>query len=282
MSRVGYFTDEQFAEFISPSVGNELSGTFQPLDGTLTALAGLDGTTGLVEQTGADVFVKRALGTGAATSVLTRGDGDGRYALTAHTHAISDITNLQTALDAKLNLAGGTLTGPLSGTDITLSGNLIAANVDISPGGRLVTPLLRLEGTAPELVIKDTDSPSASMRALVSFYDNTNAEVASVGRPWFDGNLWIQNAGGNIYLARAIGGSVMVTVNSVGVNVAGTYSVSGTQVIGARRTGWSTATGTATRTSFDTATVTTAQLAERVKALIDDLHATAGHGVIGT
>jgi hypothetical protein len=33
------------------------------------------------------------------------------------------------------------------------------------------------------------------------------------------------------------------------------------------------ATGTATRTTFDTATVTTAQLAERVKALIDDLRA---------
>lgn len=38
------------------------------------------------------------------------------------------------------------------------------------------------------------------------------------------------------------------------------------------------ATGTATRTTFDTATVTTAQLAERVKALIDDLKQT---GIIG-
>ncbi len=35
-------------------------------------------------------------------------------------------------------------------------------------------------------------------------------------------------------------------------------------------------------TTFDTATVTTAQLAECVKALIDDLHGTAGHGLIGT
>lgn len=37
------------------------------------------------------------------------------------------------------------------------------------------------------------------------------------------------------------------------------------------RTGWDAPTGTATRTTFDTTTVTTAQLAERVKALIDDL-----------
>ena len=58
--------------------------------------------------------------------------------------------------------------------------------------------------------------------------------------------------------------------------------IGGTAVLGARKTGWAVATGTATRTSFDTSTVTTAQLAERVKALIDDLHSTSGHGIIGT
>lgn len=36
---------------------------------------------------------------------------------------------------------------------------------------------------------------------------------------------------------------------------------------------WQGPTGTATRTTFDTATVTLPQLAERVKALIDDLQA---------
>jgi len=53
----------------------------------------------------------------------------------------------------------------------------------------------------------------------------------------------------------------------------------GTQIVNTRRTGWSAPAGTATRTAFDTGTVTTAQLAERVKALIDDLIA---HGLIGT
>lgn len=52
----------------------------------------------------------------------------------------------------------------------------------------------------------------------------------------------------------------------------------GTQVLTSRRTGWAAPTGTATRTTFATGTVTLVQLAERVKALIDDL---TTHGVIG-
>lgn len=58
-----------------------------------------------------------------------------------------------------------------------------------------------------------------------------------------------------------------------------TYQVGTNQVVGARATGWAAPTGTATRTTFATSTVTTAQLAERVKALIDDL---TTHGLIGT
>lgn len=48
----------------------------------------------------------------------------------------------------------------------------------------------------------------------------------------------------------------------------------------AKKTGWATATGVATRTAFDTAAVTLPELAQRVKALIDDLHATAGYGLL--
>ena len=51
----------------------------QPLDGTLTAVAGLNSTAGLVEQTGADAFTKRAIGAASATDILTRAAGDARY-----------------------------------------------------------------------------------------------------------------------------------------------------------------------------------------------------------
>lgn len=62
------------------------------------------------------------------------------------------------------------------------------------------------------------------------------------------------------------------------LNAPNSYRVAGLQVVAARRTGWAVPSGTATRTTFATSTVTLAQLAERVKALIDDLTA---HGLIG-
>lgn len=55
------------------------------------------------------------------------------------------------------------------------------------------------------------------------------------------------------------------------------------QVVGNRRTGWTTVpTGTLTRTTFVSDTVTLVELAKRVAALIVDLHAaTPAHGLIG-
>lgn len=56
------------------------------------------------------------------------------------------------------------------------------------------------------------------------------------------------------------------------------YKVNSTQVVGSQRTGWGAPTGTLTRTTFDSGTVTLSQLAERLAALITDLRT---HGLIG-
>ena len=77
------------------------------------------------------------------------------------------------------------------------------------------------------------------------------------------GNLTFGNGGANI----------------LDLTAPGEYRNNGTKVVGTRQTGWAAATGTATRTAFATGSVSTQELAERVKALIDDL---ISHGLIGT
>jgi hypothetical protein len=68
---------------ISTAVATALSEK-QESDTTLTALAALNATAGLLEQTGVDTFTKRSIGVSAASDILTRGDGDTRFVAIAH------------------------------------------------------------------------------------------------------------------------------------------------------------------------------------------------------
>ncbi|MFM6207483.1 hypothetical protein, partial [Planktothrix sp.] len=85
----------------------------------------------------------------------------------------------------------------------------------------------------------------------------------------------LQTSGGNVGINTA-SPSQKLDVN--GSAKATSFFVGNNQVVSSRRTGWTAPTGTASRTTFVTSTVTLVQLAERIKALIDDLTA---HGLIG-
>lgn len=81
---------------------------------------------------------------------------------------------------------------------------------------------------------------------------------------------------GAVAMPGGINGSLGVTG---AVNVGTTYSVAGTQIAGTRKTGWTVMTGTASRATKATGTVTLAELAGIVMALEQDL---ISHGLIGT
>jgi hypothetical protein len=84
---------------------------------------------------------------------------------------------------------------------------------------------------------------------------------------------YVDSAGANAFTVDYIG--------NVNLDAGKVLRVASLPVVGARRTGWSNWSGTASRGTRSTSTATVVQVAEALKALIDDLHAVAGHGLIG-
>ncbi len=110
---------------------------YQALDATLTAIAGLLGTAGVIEQTSADVFTIRLIGTANSTDLLTRAGGDARFAALSHTHPESEVTGLVADLAGKQ---------PLDGTLTALAALLGTAGVIEQTSADVFT--IRLIGTA--------------------------------------------------------------------------------------------------------------------------------------
>lgn len=120
-------------------------------------------------------------------------------------------------------------------------------------------------------VVDGTPSATSYPTRLDVLVTPTGATLSVLGmRLTPEGNLLLGNTTGTERLS--VTGNIQLT------GIGDSFKVGADSVVGARRTGWEAPTGTATRTTFDTSTATTTQLAERLKALIDDL---TTHGLIG-
>lgn len=193
-----------------------------------------------------------------------------------------------------LNLFGGTFQNNIAGSNRYLIDNAGAA-----------TPVINMIGIARYGFDADYHDGVNSVtysdgdRGVFSAHGNLiGAAVAAKGTgPTID---LFQNSGGTTDQRRfrmSISGNLLALTSRTDAGVASktlltlahnsgamnlpnatTLSINSVQALTTRRTGWTAATGTATRSTFATGSVTTAQLAEAVKALIDDL---ISHGLIG-
>ena len=248
------------------------------------------------QKNGINITTKNLAGTFGV--VVNKGTGNGWvYGFAVDSNAL-DTTDGKSAFEYRsfwrVSKAGDMFVGKATGAETETGIALMQANgaVTITRNGNIGTTkfirgdTLAATGTLWNLgTYGYSDAGTQREFSRISHSASAVTDGAESGTVWFysrqAGTLTEQLRLGGPTGGVAIG-STAAAPGAGNVNLSGEYRVAGTKVIGTRKTGWAVATGTATRTAFDTATVTLPQLAERVKALIDDLHATAGHGLIGT
>lgn len=176
--------------------------------------------------------------------------------------------------------------------DIEAAGASFAATVTIVTANAMAMrafdsgPIGTSSGATVTLGTLATPTGAGQRIGAVNFVGAGQTVAGSVGMA--AGQAWTGGARGAqlVFSTTAQGGSTSaarMTLDGSALNLkAGVaLAANGLKVVGARAAGWSLPTGTASRAAFDTATIGLEALAERVKALIDDLHAAGGHGLIG-
>lgn len=196
-------------------------------------------------------------GTGWLSSLLSAAGAikaiDGTVALPAYSFSADTDTGMYRIGANDLGFAtNGVLRFQIDG-----SGNLRAASGALLLGVESAA----IQADSGYLYLKD---PSGGNRMIIGEVGVDNRVMINLQ----------STAGGSSFVVRDSGGTQAMKINDAG----NLFDKNDAQLLTSRRTGWAAPTGTATRTTFATGTVTLPLLAERVKALIDDL---TTHGVIG-
>lgn len=139
----------------------------QTQNALLVALSELDSSTGVLVQTGAETFAKRAIGAGADAQILDRQSADGRYRKTADAVAMAEVTGLGDALGDKADAAavlaalGAKADKSDTHTKAEVEG-LIDDAIDALPA----PPAVPTKATAAELLAGTEDTKFATAKGM--------------------------------------------------------------------------------------------------------------------
>lgn len=136
---------------ISASGGSGTGDVVGPASAVNNRFAAFDGTTGKL--------------------IKDSGSSASSFASASHTHAISDVTNLQTSLDAKADVSGEVFTGTVEAPDFKLTGGPVLKTGSGSPQGVVTAPVGSLYtrtdgGTYSTLYVKTSGSGNTGWSAL--------------------------------------------------------------------------------------------------------------------